>query len=123
MSNIFFPNSGFFISGEELTAVHKVVWGDVSIGEERMLAVVGTGLSGALPPEIKTDDVNVIALDGAVTSLGEQTVLLKENHRINVGPLEKITGFVDEPIIVTGENFYRITEVNFGSKKAIDGNF
>lgn len=118
MSNIFFPNSGFFISGEELTAVHKVVWGDVSIGEERMLAVVGTGLSGALPPEIKTDDVNVIALDGAVTSLGEQTVLLKENHRINVGPLEKITGFVDEPIIVTGENFYRITEVNFGSKKA-----
>lgn len=118
-SGFFFPESGFFISGEELNNVSKISWGDVDIGPERLVYYRNTGISGSLPPEVMTDRVNVVSLDGAVAELGEQTILLKEHHRIDTsGTLPRITGYIDQNFVITGKNFYRVTDVIFGDAKS-----
>ena len=60
-SGFFFPESCFFISGEELNNVSKISWGDVDIGPERLVYYRNTGISGSLPPEVMTGRVNVVS--------------------------------------------------------------
>ena len=54
---VFYPNSGFYISGENLDSVSKVRWGDVDIGREKILIDGTTGISGVMPPNAQTDIV------------------------------------------------------------------
>jgi len=115
---VFYPNSGFYISGENLDSVSKVRWGDVDIGREKILIDGTTGISGVMPPNAQTDIVFFVESDGTVTSLGEQQVRLKEVDQITVGSLNVTSGNANDIVPVTGKNFYRVTNVKFGNSEA-----
>jgi len=68
---IFYPNSGFYISGEDLNSVSKIRWGDVDIGREKLMLDGTSGVSGVIPPNAQTDTVYFVESDGTVISLGE----------------------------------------------------
>ena len=109
MSNIFYPNSGFYISGEDLSAVSSIKWGSTSIDTDRLIFDGTSGISGALPPNVKTDTVYVINQDGSASSLGEQVVHLLDNHKIQVSNLDVASASMGESITIKGSNFYNIT--------------
>ena len=118
MSNIFYPNSGFYISGEDLSAVSSIKWGSTSIDTDRLIFDGTSGISGALPPNIKTDTVYVINQDGSASSLGEQVVHLLDNHKIQVSNLDVASAGMGENITIKGSNFYNITNVTFGAAQS-----
>jgi len=115
---IFYPNSGFYISGDNLSSVAKIRWGDVDIGREKLLLDGISGISGVIPPNAQTDTVYFVESDGTVISLGEQQIRLKEVDQITVGLLNLTSGNANDIVPVTGKNFYRVTDVKFGNTKA-----
>jgi len=115
---IFYPNSGFYISGEDLNSVSKIRWGDIDIGREKLMLDGTSGVSGVIPPNAQTDNVYFVESDGTVTSLGEQQIRLKEVDQITVGLLNVTSGNANDIMPVTGKNFYRVTDVKFGNTKA-----
>lgn len=118
MPQIFHPNSGFFISGTNLDTTDRIKWGDVDIDLEALQIIGSTGISGALPASIQTSEVFVIDSDGSASSIGEQIVRLKEVDQITVSSFSPAVGSFEDVITVNGSNFYRITDVKFGTKSA-----
>ena len=119
MAGIFHRNSGFFISGEELSDVRSVNWGNVLADTNSLVYVGDTGISGVVPPNAVTSEVSATFSDGSVSTLGEQIVHLLPVDKVVVSPLtEKISGSAGEIVKITGDNFYRITDVKFGATAA-----
>ena len=119
MAGIFHRNSGFFISGEELSDVQSINWGNILVDRNNLIYIGDTGISGVMPPNAITSEVSATFSDGSVSSLGEQTVLMLPIDRVVVSSLtEKISGSAGEIVKVTGDNFYRITDVKFGEQAA-----
>ena len=119
MSEVFHPNSGFFISGSDLETTNRLKWGDVNISLDRLLHQGSTGVSGALTPDIQTSEVFVIDADGSAVNLGEQTVRLKEVDKISVNTISPAFGKPGMRLTVNGSNFYRITNVRFGGTESV----
>ena len=121
MSEVFHPNSGFFISGSDLETTNRLKWGDVNISLDRLLHQGSTGVSGALTPDIQTSEVFVIDADGSAVSLGEQTVRLKEVDKISVNTISPAFGDGNPfmRLTINGSNFYRITNVRFGGTESV----
>ena len=119
MAGIFHRNSGFFISGEELSDVQSINWGNILIDRNNLIYVGDTGISGVMPPNAITSEVSATFSDGSVSSLGQQIVRMLPVDRVVVSPLtEKISGSAGEIVKVTGDNFYRITDIKFGGRAA-----
>lgn len=121
MAGIFYPNSGFYISGESLADTLSVNWGSLVVGRDSLVFLGETGISGIVPAAAKTDTVYVVSSDGLATAIDagvNQTVNLLQNHRIEVGPLSNPSGEIGEILSVTGNNFYNITDVKFGDISA-----
>ena len=110
----FYPKSGFIISGENLNFVDRVIWGDDPI--EVLQALGTTGLSGRLPPQATTSQVFVETAMDAV-NLGAKGVVLAAGNQVKASELdaEFVSGNAGDLISLRGENYYNITEVNFGS--------
>jgi len=110
----FYPKSGFIISGENLNFVDRVIWGDDSV--DVMEALGTTGLSGRLPPQAKTAQVFVESATDSI-SLGTKGVILAAGNQIKASELdaEFVSGRAGDLISLRGENYYNITEVNFGN--------
>ena len=107
MAGIFHRNSGFFISGEELSDVQSINWGNVLIDRNNLIYVGDTGISGVMPPNAITSEVSATFSDGSVSSLGQQIVRMLPVDRVVVSPLtENISGSAGEIVKVTGDNFY-----------------
>ncbi|SVB07781.1 uncharacterized protein METZ01_LOCUS160635, partial [marine metagenome] len=115
---IFYPNSGFYISGDNLSSVVKIRWGDVDIGREKLLLDGISGISGVIPPNAQTDTIYFVESDGTVISLGEKQIRLKEVDQLTVGSLNVTSGNANDIVPVTGKNFYRVTNVKFGNTEA-----
>ena len=118
MPEIFNPNSGFFISGTNLDSTDRIKWGDVNIGLDRLQFLGSTGISGALTPDIQTNEVFIVDSDGSAVSIGEQIVRLNEDDQIEVSSFSPTRGKFQDVVTVNGSNFYRITDVKFGNKAA-----
>ena len=118
MPQIIHPKSGLIISGTYLDTTDKIKWGDVDIDLEALQVIGSTGISGALPASIQTSEVFVIDSDGSASSIGEQIVRLKEVDQITVSSFSPAVGSFEDVITVNGSNFYRITDVKFGTKSA-----
>ena len=118
MPEIYNPNSGFFISGSDLETTDRVKWGDVNISSDLLIIQGTTGISGALPPDISTSEVFVIDSDGSSVSLGEQIVRLKEADKISLTSFAPSRGKVNDLVSINGSNFYKITNVRFGTEEA-----
>ncbi len=118
MPEIFNPNSGFFISGTNLDTTDRIKWGDVNIGLDRLQFIGSTGISGALPPNVRTSEVFVIDSDGSAVSIGEQTVHLTEDDQIAVNSFSPTRGKFQDLVTINGSNFYKITDVKFGTRSA-----
>ena len=118
MPEIYNPNSGFFISGSDLETTDRVKWGDVNISSDLLIIQGTTGISGALPPDVSTSEIFVIDSDGSSVSLGEQVVRLKEADKINLTSFAPSKGKVDDIVSINGSNFYKITNVRFGTEEA-----
>ena len=118
MPEIFNPNSGFFISGTNLDSTDRIKWGDVNIGLDRLQFLGSTGISGALTPDVQTNEVFIVDSDGSAVSVGEQIVRLTEDDQIEVSSFSPTRGKFQDVVTINGSNFYRITDVKFGSKPA-----
>ena len=118
MPEIFNPNSGFFISGTNLDTTDRIKWGDVNIDLDRLQFIGSTGISGALPPNVQSSEVFVIDSDGSAVSLGEQTVHLTEDDQIAVNSFSPTRGKFQDLVTINGSNFYKITDVKFGTRSA-----
>ena len=121
MAGIFYPNSGFYISGESLADTLSVNWGGLVVGRDSLVFLGEIGISGIVPAAAKTDIVYVVSSDGLATAIdagGEQIVHLLQNHRIEVGSLSNPSGEIGGILPVTGNNFYNITDVKFGTANA-----
>ena len=117
----FFPNSGFLLSGTNLTEASHVLWGPTRINSDRLIFEGTTGVKGIVPASAASQDkIFIITNDGeAKEILGTQpTIALASGDAIKVGDLENTKAAAGDIITVTGENFFRVTNVNFGQTPA-----
>ena len=117
----FFPNSGFLLSGTNLTEASHILWGSTRINSDRLIFEGTTGVKGIVPASAASQDkIFIITNDGeAKEILGTQpTIDLVSGDAIKVGDLENTKAAAGDIITVTGENFFRVTNVNFGQTPA-----
>ena len=113
----FNPNSVFIFSGSNLNFVEAVRFGELVT--EKLYYMSDTGISGLVPPGAYTNDVRFVTTYGPEgVSVGSPNIVLRQADQISVGSLGVISGNAGEIISVTGENFYQITDVNFGGISA-----
>lgn len=97
----------------------RVMFGDEEVAELAYLDT--TGISGLVPAAAYTAELTVETNAGVLT-LGDQYIILDSDSQVLVSGLESddVSGKAGELINLSGENFYQITDVKFGSAS---GNF
>lgn len=109
----FNPNSVFIFSGSNLNFVEAVKFGELAT--EKLYYMSDTGISGLVPPGAYTNDVRFVTTYGPEgTSIGSPNIVLRQADQVSVGSLAVVSGSAGGIINITGENFYQITDVNFG---------
>ena len=75
-----------------------------------------TGVSGLIPDAAFTDELTIETNDG-VLELGEYNIILDSASQVVVSGFssEFVSGAPGDMVEITGENFYQITDVNFGT--------
>ena len=107
----FSPNEIFTISGSNLNFAKNVRFGEEVVISFEYLDT--TGISGLVPPAAFTNDI-FIETDNSVLSLGVFNVVLDSSDQVAVGYLDLCSGRAGDLIPLTGQNFYQITNVEFG---------
>ena len=107
----FSPNEIFTISGSNLNFAKNVRFGEEGVTSFEYLDT--TGISGLVPPAAFTNDI-FIETDNSVLSLGVFNVVLDSSDQVSVGYLDLCSGRAGDLIPLTGQNFYQITNVEFG---------
>ena len=92
---------------------------NVFFGEARVEDIVyksTTGISGLVPSEAVTDNVLIETNEGII-NLGQQNIVLDSLSQVLVSGLDSsnVSGEAGDLITISGENFYSITDVNFGT--------
>ena len=114
----FRPKKRFILSGSNMNFTEKVRFG---VDEVEELDYVGTtGLSGVVPANAITSDVFLDTSYSETLNLGSAQVVLDSASQITVSGLEDayVSGSVGDIITLSGQNFYRITDVEFGGIKS-----
>ena len=96
----------------------KVRFGTDEVEE---LAYVGTtGISGVVPPNAITSDIFIDTSYSDTLNLGSAQVVLDSASQITVSGLEDayVSGSQGDFITLSGQNFYRVTDVEFGGIKS-----
>ena len=104
-----------------MTEASHVLWGSTRINSDRLIFEGTTGVKGIVPASAASQDkIFIITNDGeAKEILGTQpTIELASGDAIKVGDLENVKAAAGDTITVTGENFFRVTNVNFGQTQA-----
>ena len=114
---VFNPKQVFTLSGDNMNFIEAVKVGDLFVEDLRFLGT--TGVSGTIPAAAYTNNINIVTAFGTY-SIGSQNVILTSSDQVVVGPLSIVSGNAGDVLVVTGENFYQITDVEFGGTK---GNF
>ena len=110
---VFNPKKSFTLSGENINFTQRVFFGEEEV--EELFYLNNTGLSGEVPAGAITDEISIQINEGLL-SLGKQNIILDSSSQVLTSGL--LSGFVSgaagDIIQISGENFYRITDVNFG---------
>tara|TARA_Y100000592_G_scaffold55821_1_gene87791 strand:- start:4389 stop:7757 length:3369 start_codon:yes stop_codon:yes gene_type:complete len=114
----FRPKRRFILSGSNMNFTEKVRFGTDEVEE---LAYVGTtGISGVVPANAITSDIFIDTSYSDTLNLGSAQVVLDSASQITVSGLEDdyVSGSQGDLITLSGQNFYRITDVEFGGVKS-----
>jgi len=100
---------------------------NVAVGEELLEALVylgTTGVSGLIPPGAITEELTVETNDG-VLGLGKIDIVLDSLSQVVASGMTSgfVSGKAGDILQLSGENFYQITDVNFGSGEGRSGTF
>ena len=107
----FFPNSGFLLSGTNLTEASHILWGPTRINSDRLIFEGTTGVKGIVPASAASQDkIFIITNDGeAKEILGTQpTIALASGDAIKVGDLENAKLYYNKAV----EKYYAATVAN-----------
>ena len=109
----FFPKRAFTLSGSNMNFTRRVMFGQEEVTEFEYLDK--TGISGVVPAAAYTQELTIES-NAATLNLGVQQVVLDSLSQVVVSGLqaEDVSGQAGKLITLTGENFYQITDVNFG---------
>jgi len=109
----FFPKRAFTLSGSNMNFTRRVMFGQEEVTEFAYLDK--TGISGVVPAAAYTQELTIES-NASILSLGVQQVVLDSLSQVVVSGLqpEDVSGQAGKLITLTGENFYQITDVNFG---------
>jgi hypothetical protein len=107
----FSPNEIFTISGSNLNFAKNVRFGEEVVTSFEYLGT--TGISGIVPPAAFTNEI-FVETDNSVLSLSVFNVVLDSSDQVSVGGLHLFSGRAGDLIPLTGQNFYQITNVEFG---------
>ena len=110
----FIPKKVFQLSGSNINFSRKVSFGEEEV--ESLTYLGTTGISGLVPDAALTSEVTIETNDG-ILSLGKQNVVLDSDSQVVSSGLlpNYVSGEPGKTIIISGENFHQITNVNFGS--------
>lgn len=109
----FFPKRAFTLSGSNMNFTRRIMFGQEEVTEFEYLDK--TGISGVVPAAAYTQELTIES-NAATLNLGVQQVVLDSLSQVVVSGLqaEDVSGQAGKLITLTGENFYQITDVNFG---------
>ena len=113
----FSPKQPFSISGKKLNFVSDVRFGDLFV--EDLSYMDTTGISGTIPSASYTTGLYAVTSRGEFL-LGSPNIILDSDDQVTVGKLPSVSGKAGESINITGNNFYQITNVKFGT---VSGDF
>tara|TARA_R100001463_G_scaffold16224_1_gene42154 strand:- start:4000 stop:7398 length:3399 start_codon:yes stop_codon:yes gene_type:complete len=111
---IFNPKRIFELSGSNTSFVKNVFFGEARV--EDIVYKSTTGLSGVVPAEAVTDNILIETNEGII-DLGPQNIVLDSLSQVSVSGLDpnNVSGEAGSLVTISGENFYSITDVNFGT--------
>ena len=115
--NVFYPNSGFLIEGENLSSVVEVLWGDQKIESSSFKEVSDSAIEGITPANAISAEVFVVDSEGELHSLGFKYVGLNEDSKVEIQSFSPLSGFGDQDINLIGNNFHQIDEVTISDEK------
>ena len=114
----FRPKKRFILSGSNMNFTERVSFGTDEV--EDLFYVGSTGISGNVPANAKTSQIFIDTSYSDTLNLGVAQVVLDSDSQILVSGLlpEDVSGSAGDLISLSGENFYRITDVEFGGQKS-----
>ena len=114
----FRPKKRFILSGSNMNFTERVRFGTDEV--EDLFYVGSTGISGNVPANAKTSQIFIDTSYSDTLNLGVAQVVLDSDSQILVSGLlpEDVSGSAGDLISLSGENFYRITDVEFGGQKS-----
>ena len=109
----FYPKRAFTLSGSNMNFTRRVMFGQEEVTDFEYLDK--TGISGVVPAAAYTQEVTIES-NAATLNLGVQPVVLDSLSQVLVSGLapEDVSGKAGNLITLSGENFYQVTDVNFG---------
>jgi len=109
----FYPKRAFTLSGSNMNFTRRVMFGQEEVTDFEYLDK--TGISGVVPPAAYSQEVTIES-NAATLNLGVQPVVLDSLSQVVVSGLEPedVSGQAGNLITLSGENFYQVTDVNFG---------
>ena len=111
---VYNPKKSFTLSGEGLNFINRVYFGEDQV--EELFYLGSTGVSGEIPSSAMTADLTAQTNDG-ILNLGRPNIVLDSSSQVLVSGLlpEYVSGQAGDTIVISGENFHKITNVNFGA--------
>ena len=109
----FNPKKLFVLSGSNMNFVDSVLFGEEEV--EELFYISTTGISGKVPAAAATDNL-FVSVGNGMLDLGSQYVVLDSDSQLIVSGIssEFVSGKAGDLIQISGENFYQVTDVNFG---------
>ena len=114
----FRPKKRFILSGSNMNFAERVRFGADEVEEFDYVGT--TGLSGVVPANAITSDILLDTSYSDTLNLGNAQIVLDSASQITVSGLEDayVSGSEGDFITLSGQNFYRITDVEFGGIKS-----
>ena len=116
----FNPKKSFMLSGSNMNFAQSVFFGEEEV--TGLVHVDTTGLSGIVPPAAYTNPITMQTTSAEVlTVTGKAQVVLDSASQVLVSGLlpEDVSGVPGDFITLSGENFYQITDIEFGGETGL----
>lgn len=119
---IFSPKKVFSLSGSNMNFTRSVAIGEEVV--EDLVYLGTTGVSGLVPDAAVTDELTIETNEG-ILNLGKIDVVLDSASQVLASGMLSgyVSGQAGDTIQLSGDNFYQITDVNFGSGDGRSGDF